>query len=153
MKLKPSLPIIFASVIAFTLIIAVTPSAMADSGDGTKSYKGHWAISIGDKSGTIQITESSDKEQLKTQAISVDEATKGYENIVKARLGKAVNDSGEYYLIWKIVSVNDENSDTKTFTVYALDAGTGDLLTTMVKEGGSCGDKDKSKTTTTSEKA
>ena len=151
MKSKLSFPVVFASVVAFALIFAVAPSAMADSEDGSKTYKRHWAISIGDQSGTLQITEDSTKEQLKAQAISIEDATDGYEDIVKARLGKAVNDSGEYYLIWKLVSVDhDEESDTKMRTIYALDAGTGDLLTTMTKEGGKCGDKDKSQTTPTS---
>ena len=151
MKSKITLPAVFATVVAFALIFAVAPSAMADSEDGSKTYKRHWAISIGDQSGTLKITEDTDKEALKAQAISVDQAAAGYEDIVKARLGKAVNDSGEYYLIWKLVSVNhDTESDTKTFTVYVLDAGTGDLLTTMSKEGGKCGDKDKSETTLTS---
>lgn len=151
MNSKLSLQIVFASVIAFALIFAVAPSAMANSGDDSKTYKRHWAISIGDQSGTLQITEDSNKEQLKAQAISIEEATDGYEDIVKARLSKAVNDSGEYYLIWKLVSVDhDEESDTKMRTIYALDAGTGDLLTTMTKEGGKCGDKDKSQTTLTS---
>lgn len=151
MKPKLSLPIVFASVVAIALIFAVAPFAMADSEDGSKSYKRHWTISIGEQSGTLPITENTDKEQLKAQAISLEEAVDGYEDIVRAHLGMAVNDSGEYYLIWKLVSVaHDEESDTKTFTVYALDAGTGDLLTTMTKEGGKCGDKDKSQTTLTS---
>ena len=151
MNAKHSLPVVFASAVAFALIFTVAPYAIADSEDGTKTYKRHWAISIGEQSGTLPITEVTDKEQLKAQAISIDEATSGYEDIVKARLGKAVNDAGDYYLIWKLVSVShDEESDTKTFTIYALDAGTGDLLTTMTKEGGKCGDKGKSQTTPTS---
>ena len=151
MKTNISLPIVFTSVVAFALVFAVAPSAMADSEDGAKSYKRHWAVPIGEASGTLQITEDTNKAELKEKAISLGEVADDYENVVKARLGKAVNDSGEYYLVWKLVSINhDAESDTKTFTIHVLDAGNGDLLTSMTKEGGSCGDKDKSDTTPTS---
>lgn len=151
-KTNLSLPIAFAAIVAFALVFAVAPSAMADYGDdGAKSYKRHWAVPIGDAKGTLQITEDTDKADLKEKVISLGEIADDYDNVVKARLGKAVNDSGEYYLVWKLVSINyDEDSDTKTFTVNVLDAGNGNLLTTMTKEGGHCGDKDKSDTTPTS---
>ena len=151
MKIQLSFPIIFTAIVAFALIFAITPYALADSEDGSKTYKRHWAISIGEKSGTLQITEDTNKEELVGKAISLEQAIDGYADVVRAHLGKAVNDSGEYYLVWKIISLNqDTESDTKIHTINVLDAGTGDLLTTVTKEGGKCGDKDKSETTPTS---
>lgn len=151
MKIQLSFPIILTAIVAFALIFAITPYALADSEDGSKTYKRHWAISIGEQSGTLQITEDTNKEELVGKVISLKQAIDGYTDVVRAHLGKAVNDSGEYYLVWKIISVNqDTESDTQIHTINVLDAGTGDLLTTVTKEGGKCGDKDKSETTPTS---
>ena len=156
MKLKLSLPVVFASVIALGLIFAVAPSAMADSGDGSKSYKRHWAIPI-EQLGTLEITEETSKSELKAQAKSLDELDLSeYPDITKARLGKAVysDESGDrYFLVWKLMKIDhNEDSDTRTKTIYVLDAGTGAPLLDepITKEGGSCGYKDKSKTTKTS---
>ena len=151
MKPKLSLVALFAIVAAVALILTVPQSVVADSEDGSKTYKRYWAIPIEDKKGTLQITEDTNKDELKQKVISLSEAADGYSDIVKARLGKAVNDSGEYYLVWKLVSVEyDADSDTKIRTIYVVDAGNGQLLTTMTKEGGKCGDKDKSETIQTS---
>jgi hypothetical protein len=153
MKSKLSLPVVFASVIALALIFAVAPSAIADSGDGTKSYRGHHAIDIADYTGTdasLKITEDTDKSELAKQALPLDEVAANYSDINKARLGKAVNVDGEYFLVWKLTNYNyDEESDTKIRTTYVVDAGNGVEITKVTKEGG-CGDKHKSETTPTS---
>ncbi len=128
--------VLSAIVVTFALAFVVaTPFVMAESGygmhsyDGAKSHKGHWAISIGEKTGTVPITDEDTRESLKNQAISLSEAAEDYPDITKARLGKAVNDDGNYFLIWKLVSVDhDAESYTKILTIYVLDAGTGDLL-------------------------
>ncbi len=134
---KPSKYIVSAVVAAFALAFVIaTPYVMAESGygmhsyhDGAKSHKGHWAISIGEATGTVPITEEDTRESLKQQAISLSEAAEDYSDITKARLGKAVNDAGDYFLVWKLVDVDhDTESDTKIHTIYVLDAGTGDLL-------------------------
>lgn len=124
----------------------MAPSALADSGDGSKTYKKHWEISIGDASGTLEITESTIMEDLKTQAISAEDAVQGYENVIKTRLGKAVNDSGNYFLVWKVVTEESSEETEITYTVNVLDAGSGELLTSFTKEGGGCGYKNKSNT-------
>jgi hypothetical protein len=128
--------VLSAIVVTFALAFVVaTPFVMAESGygmhayDGAKSHKGHWAISIGEKTGTVPITEEDTRESLKNQAISLSEAAEDYPDITKARLGKAVNDDGNYFLVWKLVSVDhDAEPDTKILTIYVLDAGTGDLV-------------------------
>ena len=143
MKTKLSLAI--ASVAVFSLVFAIAPVAFAEGDYST--YKKYWVLSIGDASGTIEITEDSDIAALKEQAISSEEATTGYENVVKARLAQAVNDSDQYFLVWKVVTESGDENDS-TYTVNVLDAGTGNLLTSMNKEGGSCGSH-KSGTTNT----
>jgi len=133
MTLKYVLP---AFVAAFALAFLVaTPFVLAESSygmhsyDGAKSYKGHWAISIGEKTGTVPITEEDTRESLKNQAKSLSEVAEDYPDVTKAKLGKAVNDDGNYFLVWKLVSVDhDAESDTKILTIYVLDARTGDLL-------------------------
>lgn len=145
--MKAKLSLALASVAMFSLVFAIAPHAIAESEDGSKTYKKYWIISIGDKSGTIEITDDSDIDELKEQAISYDDATAGYENVVKARLSQAVNDSGQYYLVWKVVTESGDAEDS-AYTNNVLDAGTGELLTSVTKEGGGCGYK-KSGTTST----
>jgi hypothetical protein len=147
-KFAVPLAVVFVAIVA--LIFAVAHPVMADSGDGSKSYKTHWAISIGDKSGKLKITEQDTKEKLMEQAIALSEIQGSYPDIKMAKLGKAVNDAGEKFLVWKLISVKTDESDTRIHTVYVLDAKDGELLTQITKEGGSCGDKDKSKSTNTS---
>jgi hypothetical protein len=129
-KSKFALPLAVTSVFVFALIFAVAHPVMADSGDGTKSYKTHWAISIGEKSGKLKITEQDTKEKLKEQAISLSEIQGNYPDIKMAKLGKAVNDAGEKFLVWKLIGVKtDTESDTTIHTIYVLDAKDGELLT------------------------
>lgn len=147
--MKAKLSLTFVSIAVFSLIFAIAPQAIAESEDGSKTYKKYWVISIGDKSGTIEITEDSAIEKLKEQAISSEEATAGYENVIKAHLSQAVNDSGQYFLVWKMITESGDAKDSK-YTKNVLDAGTGKLLTSVIKEGGVCGYK-KSGTTSTGE--
>ena len=145
------IPTLFATMIAVVLIFGSASLVIADSEDGTKSYKRHKAISIGDAEGLLQITDDTSKQELKKYALPLDEVVAEYSDIHKARLGKAVNDDGNYYLIWKLISVDwDVESDTKIRTIYVLDAATGELLTDPIIKEGSCGYKDKSETTKTS---
>jgi hypothetical protein len=144
---KITFSLALALVAMLSLIFVISPQALAGSVDGSKTHHKYWVISIGDKSGTIEITERSDIEQLKQQAISYEETTAGYENVVKARLSQAVNDSGQYYLVWNVVTEPGDAEDS-TYTKNIIDAGTGELLTSITKEGGECGYK-KSGTTST----
>ena len=145
--MKATISFALASIAAVAFILALSPAAMADS-NGTKSYGNHWSVSIGDAEGTLEITADSDIAALKEQAISSEEAAAGYENVVKVRLAQAENNSGQYFLVWKVVTDNGDS----TFTKNIVDAGSGDLLASMTHEGGGCGYK-KSGTTETSGQA
>ncbi|MDH3780576.1 MAG: hypothetical protein OES15_06945 [Nitrosopumilus sp.] len=106
--------------------------AFADS-DG-KSYK-RWVVPIDDAVGTIEISEDTNIDDVRDSAISEEQARQGYD-VDKAKLKKAVNDSGQYFLVWKLIDYTE--SDTKI--MYILDAGTGEQLTEPItKEKGSCG--------------
>ncbi len=144
---KVLIPTLLLSFLTVVMVLGSVTPAMADSsGDGgDKSYKKYRVMPIGDSEGTIEITEDSDKAKLKEQVMPLHEVAAGYEDIHKAKLGQAVNDGGKYYLVWKLVSYSyDAESDSKTKTIYVLDAGNGVALTEPItKEGGSCGDKEK----------
>ena len=144
--MKATLSFALATIAAAVFVLALSPAAMAESGD-TKSYS-YWSIPIGDAVGTLEITADTDIAALKEQAISSEEASAGYDNVVKARLAQAENDSGQYFLVWKVVTDNGDS----TFTKYIVDAGSGELLTSMTHEGGGCGSH-KSGTTETSGQA
>ena len=133
---------------------AVMITAVLVFGTASPVMAGSWVISIGEKSGSLEITEEDTKFKLKQKAKSLDELDlSDYKDITKTRLGKAINDDGQYFLVWKLMSVeHDEESDTTIKTIYVLDAGTGEPLLDepIKKEGGSCGYKDKSKISETS---
>lgn len=146
MSMKATLSFALASIAAAAFVLALSPAAMADS-DGTKSYR-HWSIPIGEAQGTLEITPDSDIAALKEQAISSEEAAAGYDNVLRVRLAQAENNSGQYFLVWKVVTDNGDS----TFTKNIVDAGSGELLTSITHEGGGCGSK-KSGTTETSGQA
>jgi len=153
MKGTLAIPALFATMIAVVLVFGAASAVMADSEEGAKSYKRHWAVPIGDATGSLEITEETSKSELKDQAKSLDELDlSDYPDITKVRLGKAVNDKDQYFLVWKLMSVDhDEESDTRIKTIYVLDAGTGEpLLDEPIKKEGGCGYKNKSETTKTS---
>jgi hypothetical protein len=153
---KMTLPMLLLAIVSVVIISSSISQVMAESQDGAKSYKRYWSIPIGDASGSLEITKTTDKAELKKSAISLEQVTKGYANIHKANLGVAVNDDGKYFLVWKLTSFNyDSGNDANTKTVHVLDAKTGKpLIEPITQEGfgnhGSCANKDKSKTTQTS---
>lgn len=137
---KYILPVLVAT-FALAFVIA-TPYVMAESGNGmhsyhddAKSHKSHWAIQVEGFEGTIQITEDVDKKTLKDKVtVSLSEASAGLD-VQKASLGVAVNENGEKYLVWKLVSINkDSESDTATATINIVDAGDADNTTSVTKE-------------------
>lgn len=139
---KTSKFILPAFVAAFALAFVVaTPYVMAESGygmhsfDGAKSHKGHWAIQVEGFEGTIQITEDVDKKTLKDKVtVSLSEASAGLD-VQKASLGVAVNENGEKYLVWKLVSIiTDSESGTATKTINIVDAGDVDNTALVTKE-------------------
>ncbi|MCA9813235.1 MAG: hypothetical protein KC483_10310 [Nitrosarchaeum sp.] len=137
---KVLIPTLLLFFLAVVMIFGSVSPAMADS-DG-KSYKRNWIMSIGDSEGTLEITQDTNIDDLKSNAISQEQATQGYD-VDRAKLGQAVNDDGRYYLVWKLVDYTESN----TKTIYVLDAGTGQQLTEPItKEAGSCGNKSQIKT-------
>ena len=140
---KSSKYILPALVATFALAFVIaTPYVMAESGygmhsyhDGAKSHKGHWAIQVEGFEGTIQITEDVDKKTLKDKVtVSLSEASAGLD-VQKGSLGVAVNENGEKYLVWKLVSINkDSESGTATATINIVDAGDADNTTLVTKE-------------------
>ncbi len=140
---KPSKYIVSALVAAVALAFVVaTPYVMAESGygmhsyhDGAKSYKGHWAIQVEGFEGSIPITEDSDRSTLKEKAIPLSEAVADYPNVKKAKLGKAINENGDKFLVWKLVDFSkDSESGTTKMTIYIVDAGDADNTAEITKE-------------------
>ena len=141
---KVLIPTLLLSFLAVVMVFGSVSPAFADS-DGDKPYKRSWVVPIGVAEGTIEISEETNIDDVRDSAISEEQARQGYDNVDKAKLKKAVNDSGQHFLVWKLVDYTE--SDTKT--MYIIDAGTGEQLTEpMTKEGDSCGDKEKKLQTT-----
>ncbi len=127
---------------AFALVFAIaTPYVMAESGYGMHSYhdgakhKGHWAIQVEGFEGSIPITEDSDRATLKEQAIPLSVAAADYPNVKKATLGKAINEDGDKFLVWKLVDFSkDSESGTAKMTIYIVDAGDAENTAEITKE-------------------
>jgi len=101
--------------------------------DGAKSHKGNWAIQVEGFVGSIEITEDADRKTLKDKVtVSLSEASAGLD-VQKAGLGVAVNENGDKYLVWKLVSVN-KDSESGTVTIIVVDAGDQDNTTSITKE-------------------
>jgi len=127
---------------AFALVFAIaTPYVLAESGYGMHSYhdgakhKGHWAIQVEGFQGSIPITEDSDRATLKDQAIPLSVAAADYPNVKKATLGKAINEDGDKFLVWKLVDFSkDSESGTAKMTIYIVDAGDAENTAEITKE-------------------
>ncbi len=133
MTSKYVLPV-FVAAFALAFLVA-TPFVLAESGygmhsyDGAKSHKGHWAIPVEKFVGSIKITEDFNHETIKNlDLLSLSEAAADYPNVKKAKLGMAVNEAGDKYLVWKLVEFNkDSDSETATMTIYIVDAVKSDV--------------------------
>ena len=143
MTSKYVLPV-FVAAFALAFLVA-TPFVMAESGygmhssDGVKSHKGHWAIPVPGFEGKIPIPEEMDREAHKTLkekvTVSLSDAAADYPNVKKAKLGMAVNEDGEKFLVWKLVEFKrDAESETGTMTIHIVDAGNADNAATITKD-------------------
>lgn len=141
--MKTARKFVIASIAAaFALVFAIaTPYVMAESGYGMHSYhdgakhQGHWAIQVEGFEGSIPITEDSDRTTLKEQAIPLSVAAADYPNVKKATLGKAINEHGDKFLVWKLVDFSkDSESGTAKMTIYIVDAGDADNTAEITKE-------------------
>lgn len=132
---KVYIPTMMLSVLSVAVVLGSVSPAFSSS-DG-ESYTQNWAVSIGDAVGTIEVSEDTSIDDVRDQAISEEEAKDGYD-VQRASLTKAVNDSDQYFLVWKLI----EHTETNTVTMYVLDAGTGEqLIEPIIKESGMCGGK------------
>ncbi len=138
---KVLVPAFLLSLLVVVLVLGYASPALADSED--KSYKQSWAVPIGEAEGTVEISQDTSIDDVRDLAISEEQARQGYD-VDRARLAKAVNDSGQYFLVWQLVDYTESNTKIK----YTLDAGTGEqLIEPVVKEGGSCGSHKTAKST------
>jgi hypothetical protein len=125
----------FVAVFALMFVFA-TPHVMAEGGNYSKwsgeSHHKHMKIQIGELSGSEPITKETIHEK-KDKVIALSVATYNYPDAKKASLGIAVNDAGEKYLIWKIVSKTKNDDGTKSVTIHVVDALLGYEITTIEK--------------------
>ena len=127
---------VFAAIFALIFVFA-TPYVVAEGGDyskwdGTSHYKKHMKIQIGELSGSEAVTRENAHEKM-DDIIALSVASYNYPNVKKANIGIAVNDAGEKFLVWKLVSMNKNDDGTKTATIYVIDALKGYKITTIEK--------------------
>ena len=127
----------FVAIFALMFVVA-TPYVAADEDDrqfAQQTGKKHMPIQVEGFEGSIQITEESDRQEIKSQiTVSLSEASAGLD-VLKAHLGVVVNENDDKFLVWMLVNVEkDTESETAIATIYVVDAG--DLLntTTITKE-------------------
>ena len=141
---KKTMTVLPALVATFALMfVAVTPNVLAEPGgayaafkEGHNAYKMHkMPIQVEGFVGSIEITEDSDRATLREQVtVSLSEAAEGLD-VQKAKLGAIVNENDDKYLVWKLVSIEkDLESETKTRTIYIVDAADADNTATVIKE-------------------
>ena len=152
---KTSKYILPALVAAFALaFVLATPYVMAESDyekgamhekgekhawkDGAKHDKGRMITQVDGFVGSISVPEDMDKEShkdLKDQVtVSLSEAAQGLD-VMKGSIGIAVNENGEKFVVWKLVSMDkDEESDTISATITIVDAADATNKATVAKE-------------------
>jgi hypothetical protein len=130
--------LILGSAAVFALIFAfATPYVMAQDGDPhekwakMKHHKKHMAIQIGELSGSEALTDEN-RDALKERIVPLGDVADG-KNVQMARLGIAVNDTGEKFLVWTLVSMNKSDEGTPTGIIYVIDALTGNEITAIEK--------------------
>jgi hypothetical protein len=133
-KIKFMIPA-FAAVFALIFVFA-TPNVMAEDDDYAKwddaDHHKHMKIRIGELSGSESITRETIHDK-KDQIITLSEVSKDYPDAKKASIGIAENDADEKFLIWKIITVTNNDDGTKSATVYVVDALDGKLITSFDK--------------------
>ncbi len=124
------------------MFVAVIPYVAADDSDrafgqhqGEKMYKKHMPIQVEGFEGSIQITENSDRQELKGQVtVSLSEAAEGLE-VYKAHLGAVINENDEKFLVWILANFEkDEESGILTATIYIVDAADSSNTTQITRE-------------------
>jgi len=150
-KIKIFIPAIavLVAIVAFTASPAIMAESDYEKGasheganhawkDGAKHDKGQMVTKVDGFVGSITIPEDMTVEShkaLKDQVtVLLSEAAQGLD-VMKASLGIAVNEKGEKFLVWKLVSIDkDENSDIITATINVVDAADPTNKATVTKE-------------------
>ena len=118
-KTKYLLPA-FVAIFAL-MLVAATPYVSAQDSERSLAnhmWKKHMPILVEGFEGSIQITEDSNREELKSQVtVSLSEAAEGLE-VYKARLGAVVNENDEKFLVWLLSNAEkDPESGIVTVTI------------------------------------
>lgn len=132
-KVKFMIPA-FAAVFALMFVFA-TPSVLADGSDYAKwgaDHHKHMKIQLGELSGSEPVTRDNIHDK-KDEVIALSVATFNYPDAKKANLGIAVNDAGEKFLVWEIMTMTQNDDGTKSVTINVVDALQGFEITTIEK--------------------
>jgi len=127
----------FVAIFALMFMVA-TPNVAADEDDkrfAQQNGKKHMPIQVEGFDGSIQITENSDRQEIKGQiTVSLSDAAAGLD-VDKAHLGVVVNENDDKFLVWILANVErDTESETAVATIYVVDAGNLSNTTTITKE-------------------
>ena len=124
------------------MFVAITPYVAADDGErpfgqhqGEKTYKKHMPIQVEGFEGSIQITEDSNRQELKDKVtVSLSEAAEGLD-VYKSSLGAVINEDDEKFLVWILANFEkDAESGIVTTTIYIVDAGNSSNTTEITRE-------------------
>jgi len=134
-KVKFMIPA-FAAVFALMFVFTI-PHVMAESGDYSKwgsadHHKKYMKIQLGELSGSEPVTRETIHDK-KDEVIALSVATYNYPDAKKASIGIAVNDAGEKFLVWKIVTKTKNDDGTKSVTIHVVDALLGYEITKIEK--------------------
>jgi len=127
----------FVAIFALMFVVA-TPYVAADEDDkrfAQQNGKKHMSIQVEGFDGSIQITEDSNRQEIKSQiTVSLSEASAGLD-VHKAHLGVVVNENDDKFLVWILANVEkDSESETAIATIYVVDAGDLSNTATITKD-------------------
>jgi len=116
----------FVAIFALMFVVA-TPNVAADEDDkrfAQQNGKKRMPIQVEGFEGSIQITEDSDRQKIKSQiTVSLSDAADVLD-VYKAHLGVVVNENDDKFLVWILANVEiDAGSETAVTTLYVVDAG------------------------------
>jgi len=127
----------FVAIFALMFVI-VTPYVAADEDDkrfAQQNGKKRMPIQVEGFTGSIPITEDSDRKEIKSQiTVSLSDAAAGLD-VDKGHLGVVVNENDDKFLVWILANVEkDSESETAIATIYVVDAGNPSNTATITKE-------------------
>ena len=110
----------FVAIFALMFVVA-TPNVAADEDDkrfAQQNGKKRMPIQVEGFEGSIQITEDSERQKIKSQiTVSLSDAADGLD-VYKAHLGVVVNENDDKFLVWILDNVEiDAGSETAVTTL------------------------------------